>query len=103
MPLPIWVSICATIGLPPVAISSCRPVRAEREAAVDVPVQDRVPQRGLAGVVGDSEGAGRLLLEDCLNLTTGGLRAGRADRYVVRLGARRRQRERDREDRPARP
>ena len=42
----------------------CAAVRPERDAAVDVPVADRIPQRGLAGVVGDLERAGRVVLED---------------------------------------
>ena len=84
------VSICATIGLPPVAISRRAAVGPERDAAVDVPVADRVAQRGLAGVVGDRERAGSVLLEDVGDLPAGRLRARRADRHVVRLGAGRR-------------
>ena len=101
MPLPICVSICATIGLPPVAISSrLAAVWPERDAAVDIPVADRIAQCRLAGVVGDRECAGGVLLDhfgDCWPLAAIG--PGRADRDVVRLGAGRRQRERDREDR----
>ncbi len=81
---------------------------AKGDAAVDIPVADRVAQRRLAGVVGDRERAGGVLLEDVLHSppqewgpqsTPGGHRPGRADRDVVRFGAGRRQRERDREDR----
>ena len=74
-------------------------VRPERDAAVDVAIADRVAQRGLAGVVGDLEGAGRVVLEDVGDLTAGRLRARRADRHVVRLRARRGQGEGDRDDR----